>query len=449
MSKKKWGLLLLAALLIFGYIKLFYKTYSEKTVAKNADCIVSIDVKRVTNTLIWNFITTPSQWKEISLSSKKTKEISWKDMVEIPDYIFLFHCSKQPANIWYSLFTINDSAKFEKGMIQFGFEKNGDNTYFHKVFGLYAVKKDDKVLLAIASEQNKNFVDEIATELFTKKSFIAKAELSRAISTASHASVYLPPNFLSQKETIVSVNFDKHQIQIKASLFPEKNINFIETKFSYSPKALLSMGFTQPGEGFYQLLNNTFKEKVSTAVNFNIDSLLLPGNKQYLLTINDFKNRVDTAITYTYDDEFNKVEVKSINQVQEPSLDFKVDGKNPGAFYDYLLNSGKLEVTDTGALFLPMPFVKTYCIKKNTNQLLFTSFNYTSSPVKDSVNAVFFLKLHISNIPQNLQNYFPDVIKKSISNLDELQIEADNYAGQLEIKCVINKKKNDLPLFKF
>ena len=64
MNKKRWALLVLAAILIFGYYKLFYKTYSEKAVAQNADCVVAIDVKRITNTLMWHFITTPSQWKK-------------------------------------------------------------------------------------------------------------------------------------------------------------------------------------------------------------------------------------------------------------------------------------------------------------------------------------------------------------------------------------------------
>ncbi|MBL0144596.1 MAG: hypothetical protein IPP48_01350 [Chitinophagaceae bacterium] len=32
----------------FGYFKLFYKTYNVSAVAKNADAIVALDVKRIT-----------------------------------------------------------------------------------------------------------------------------------------------------------------------------------------------------------------------------------------------------------------------------------------------------------------------------------------------------------------------------------------------------------------
>ena len=85
MSKKKWALVLLAGLLVFGYIKLFYKTYSETSIAKSADCIVVVDVKRIINTVIWNYITTPSQWKIGKLFSKKSDEISLKDMFVLPD----------------------------------------------------------------------------------------------------------------------------------------------------------------------------------------------------------------------------------------------------------------------------------------------------------------------------------------------------------------------------
>ena len=151
---------MLAALFIFGYIKLFYKTYSEKAVAQSADCVVAIDVKRITNTLIWGFITTPSQWKKLSLSHKKSKKISWDDMVELPNYILAFHAHNQPASIWYSLFTIKDKTDFEKGMSQFGFEKNAEGTYLQKANGLYLSIYNDKVLLAKATEQDKNYISD-------------------------------------------------------------------------------------------------------------------------------------------------------------------------------------------------------------------------------------------------------------------------------------------------
>ena len=89
MSKKKWLLLLLCILLVFGYIKLFYKTYNENTIPKTADCIIAIDVKRITNTILWNIITTPSQWK-LGGVFFGDKEGRWRDMITIPDYIFLF-----------------------------------------------------------------------------------------------------------------------------------------------------------------------------------------------------------------------------------------------------------------------------------------------------------------------------------------------------------------------
>src|SRR5437868_1319253 len=115
MSKKKWVLLVILAVLAFGYIKLFYKTYTVQAVAKSADCILVLDVKRITNTIIWQFITTPGQWKASSGSSKSKPGVNWKDMVELPDYVMPFHVKDQPVNTWYLVLTVKDENNFNTG----------------------------------------------------------------------------------------------------------------------------------------------------------------------------------------------------------------------------------------------------------------------------------------------------------------------------------------------
>ena len=308
MNKKKWGLLLLAALLIFGYYKLFYKTYSENAVAQSADCIVAVDVKRITNTVIWNFLTTPSQWKGISFSSKKDSAISWKDMVELPDYLLAFHARNQPANTWHMLLTIKDKVTFEEGVAQFNFQKLMPDKYVNNEAGIQLLVYDNKVLITTASDTLNQYTAPVIEELFTKKLFVAKENLEKVIDLKSHVGLYFTPFGGLPTGAILAANFDKEKINIDGECSPAAQYSFEEYDFSFAENALLNTGFTQPSPAIYNLLDAAAKDKISKSINLNVDSLLAPGNVAYHLNLIDIKKRIDSAVSYTYDDEFNQVE---------------------------------------------------------------------------------------------------------------------------------------------
>ncbi|HMI79277.1 MAG TPA: hypothetical protein VK484_10820, partial [Ferruginibacter sp.] len=294
MNKKKWALLVLAAILIFGYIKLFYKTYSEDAVARTADCIIVLDVKRITNTLIWQYITTPSQWKGGRLFPKKSDQVSWKDMFVLPDYIFAFHTKNQPANAWYTLLTIKDKTDFDKGLVQFRFEKINDREYVNKNYSVRFLIHDNKVLVANAAVSDTGYMAAVANELFTNKAYIPKAILSKAVGAKSHLAFYIAPNSFLQKEAVIAANFDKKKIELKGMITPAMQYVFTENNFQYSSGSLCSSGFTQPSPAVYDLLGKSYKEKISTALNINIDSLLQQSNKNYSLNLAAIKLRADS-----------------------------------------------------------------------------------------------------------------------------------------------------------
>jgi sporulation protein YlmC with PRC-barrel domain len=181
MSKKKWMLAILLVLAIFGWYKLFYKTYNVNAVAQNADAIVAIDVKRITNTVIWQFITTPSQWKISSGSSKKETTINWKDVIEIPDYILAFHVKNQPNNVWHTKLTIKSGAKLDRALSQYNFKAIGNNEYINEELGVYIFYTNNQILVSSLTAENKAYAKEVVDELFTQKKFIAKEKLNTLI----------------------------------------------------------------------------------------------------------------------------------------------------------------------------------------------------------------------------------------------------------------------------
>ncbi|MEP7238328.1 MAG: hypothetical protein ABI685_10700 [Ferruginibacter sp.] len=449
MNKKKWALLLLAAILIFGYIKLFYKTYSETYVAKSADCIIVLDVKRITNTLIWNYITTPSQWKPGKLFSKKSNEVSWKDMFVLPDYVFAFHANNQPANAWYMLLTIKDKKDFEKGLLQFQFEKINDREQVSKVYGLRFYVQDDKVLIANAAVADTAYMAAVADELFIQKAYIPKTILAKAIDAKSHLAVYIAANNFLQKEAVIAANFNKQKIEVEGIITPGAAYNFTETNFQYSSASLSAAGFTQSLPNMLNQLSYSYKEKISATLNVPADSLFRQNNKSYSLDLTAITQRNDSAISYTYDEEFNKVEKVVVNNIQEPAFNFMITGDSVSSIYRYLQRNNKIEKTAAGDLFTPMPLVRSYCSIKNEKQLNITAFNYTPATEDIDVNAVFFLNLNLAKIPANLQKYLPTGLMKAVSNIATVKLSATKNNDQVLFSAVFEKMKNDLSILNF
>lgn len=450
MNKKKWLLLILCVILIFGYIKLFYKTYNENVIPQSADYIIAIDVKRITNTILWNIITTPSQWKlgGIFLGGGGKHEVSWRDMVKIPDYIFIFHCKNQPMNAWYTVLEIKNEKDFTEGLQHYHFEALHNNEYISEESGLHIFRNADRVLVANAMVEDKKYPAQVANELFEQRAYVDKQTLAKTIDAQSHIATYIASNGFLNQEAIMTANFDKQKIEINSTLIPNKQYVFTENNFSYIDNALCSIGFTQPSPAVYNMLDTNSKSSISKGLSMNIDSLLLPNNQWYSIDIAGMKSRNDSAITYTYDSNFNKTEKVVVNNVQEPAFHFTIAGDSITNIYNYWQHSNKLEQTNAGQLFVPMPFTKSYCSYKQ-NELNITSANYSSVTTDKNIKCIFFIHISFSAIPKLLLNYFPDDITKAISNIESLQVVAKKNQGQIDLNIDINKKKNDLPILAF
>ncbi len=445
MNKKKWALLILLSLLLSGYFKLFYKTYSKTVVPASADCVIALDVKKVTNTVIWDIITSPSKWKFSSSKKEEKDKVGFDDMVKIPDYVFAFHSSGQSWNAWYTVLEINDREDFNKGLQQYQFEKSGTNSYFSRELQLAFIEDANRVLVSHAAGANNSALQAVATELFTQKIYISKERLKKNIDAASHLSVQVNRNSFFTDDQLITANFDNTKIWIDAIVKPMKDEQFASATFLYNDSSLCNLAFTSLPAN---LIPDSISSSISRALNVNIDSLLLPTNKTYQLTVESIRSRIDSAISYTYDDNFNPVEKVVVNKVEEPAFDFVINGPNADGIYQYLNGNGKLEKTAAGDWFTPMPFVKSYCSTTHS-QLKITAANYPSVAMKQHMNAIFFSKLLFTKIPAALWKYSPDELQKALSNMASLEIVATNEKEAIHIHGVLNKNKNDLGLIEW
>lgn len=370
-------------------------------------------------------------------------------MVSLPDYVFGFHVKNHPVSNWFVLLNIKNQKDFEAGLKQFAFERINNQEYASAEKGIYLFVQDDKLLAGKAPVADSNRVRRVAKELFTDRTFMPEAELEKAIAAKSHLAVYLSPGDFLKEPAVITAGFNKTEIRISGSLSPQRQYAFSEEKFTYDKQSVFAAGFCQPPPALYNLLPVAGKEKLSKAINLQVDSVMLPGNTSYSLQLQELKEKMDTAITYTYDEEFNKVENLTINKIQEPSFLFFIKGNDINPLYRYLQQNNKLEQSASGAVFLPMPLVKTYCSRQADSLLVLTAYNFAAGTASEKKQAVFFFHSAPEKIPAAQWRFFPGTITSALSNMAEIELTAVKNGEQILITGTCTKKKNNRPLAGF
>lgn len=449
MNKKKWALLIISCLVCMACFKLYYKKLQKNIVPASADYIAIIDVKRVINTILWQIISTPSKWKVGNVfSSKDTTTVDWKDMVEIPDYVQVFHSKNQPTNIWYTVLAIKDTADFNAGLKAYDFSTLANTEFENGVIGLHISVVDDFVLLSNAVLQDSTYHNAIKSELFKQKKYTSSQLIHNMLAAKSHVALGIAANTYLQSVPIFTANFTNDEIKIKGQILPKAIHQFSNEKITYCDSSLCTIAYSQALLNEICNSNIDAIQTISTALNVQADSFFLPTNKQYKIDVASFLPRIDSAISYTYDNNFNPTEKVITNQVIEPAYQFTALGNGITNMFTYLQKSKKLEVTNTGNLFTAVPFVKSYCtVNKNYNSLYITANNYKPTVANKYIDAIAFVQLWVNKIPESLIKYLPTDVAAFMANVKAIQIKMYKNANAITVEGTLYKKNINLPFY--
>jgi hypothetical protein len=448
MRKKTWLLLILVAAFLLGYYKLFYSSMPTNVVPNNTDIIFSIDVKKNIRTAIWHYLKNPSKWS-ISSSKDTTDKVSIKDMFTLPDFALAFHVKNEPLKNWYSILSINEEEVFYKGLKQFGFEKFKQNVYINTNLHIALQINQDKVLVGTNIDDSCTALNNVAQNLFTEKSFLNTTTLNKIKQANNHATLFMAANNFLQEEAIIKLNYTETNLNITGDLLPNKVFKFYENNFKFNNKSLLSMGFTQPCDTLLNMISVTDKEKFIQKVGINVDSLFTKSNKYYQLDFQNIVARKDSAISYTFDDDFNKVEQVVVNNVEEPSFRFMVNGDSVNNIFSHWAKSKLVTISDTGNLFTAMPFVKSYCTLPKANELYITSKNFSNTNTSKSIDAVFFWEIFFNAIPESTKKYFPNQLLDVANRLESMELSVKKNNDKLSFVLLVQKNDKADSLFPF
>ena len=438
MKKRYWLLLLLLALCIFGYVKLFYSSINNAAVPSNADMVATIDVKKVIRTVVWDIVTHTSKWKIKSSSTEATDAVDLKDVFVLPDYAQAFHIKGEPTNKWYTVLQIADEDLFTKALKQYGFTTLYTNQYTSTGKNLGIVKNGNNIIVSNYALDSANNLNALL-ETFAKNSFLATEKSNQITAANSHFTIFIAADNFLQKDAIVKANITNDNILIDGELNPKAAFSFVENDFVFDNNAMLGLGFTQPTKAVYDLISRNDKINISNAIGVNTDTLFIPSNKYYQLQVDGIVPRIDSAISYTYDDDFNAIQKVVVNNVDEPMYNFIVSGDSVQNIYNNWANNKTIVTDSNGNLFRPMPLVKSYCVVKEKNTLEIAPKNFTKTATNENIKAVFFANILMEKIGDKYLKYFSDEVKNIVQKVSKLNFTCNTNTNKLVLKGNLQK----------
>ena len=443
MRKKKVWIVLALVGLCYLYFTLFYKTINSRAVPASTDALITIDVKKITNTILWQIITSPSQWK-ISNPFKKdtTQKINIKSVLTIPDYIFAFHLQNQSSLYWYVQLPIKKTTLLAPLLAQYNFVKYTHNQYVNRALGIRIIDTINTVLITTNIDNDSSLA--VATnELYTQKTFANNIYINKCIDANSHLAAVVSNTNILENDAIIKATIAKNELIIEACIQPQAKFDFKEMGFTIPANPMAIFACTQPTAEVSNWLNGA-KQKFTVLLGIEADSLFANTNTQYQLVLTDMVQRQDSAITYSYDDNFNKVQKVITNKVTEPNFCIQMKGTNMVSIFTYLQKKEIIMPEAEGNLFTSIPFAKSYITY--TDSTLLIQPNYYKATLPDtSLPAIAYAKLNVEKAWPYLSPYLPTM--PFINKIGMVSLLAKKQGKQIKVRLQINKNSAHYSLF--
>ena len=110
-----------------------------------------------------------------------------------------------------------------------------------------------------------------------------------------------------------------------------------------------------------------------------------------------------------------------LNNVEEPAYKISVFGDSVSKIYENWFLNNKIEKTNKGDLFTPLPFAKSYCNNSKPNELTIATENYLASSTSKNIESVFYFNLLVKNIPASLFKYLPTNMSNVLGKFKNLE----------------------------
>ncbi len=412
----------LLVLLLFCTVYLQIRQYNsyKNTIHKQANAIIKINTDKIIRSLTVDFLTNPKDW----LKPKKKELPKIKNGINIPANIFIYNVSHKLYDTFFCTLELSDSLLFKNFIskklgIQ-SFKKINSST-------VIGVTKSGKItvaytadVMAIAFSAKKEKVTDILMEILNGKNMLSDTDqrIGKLKESNDHIT-YI------QNHSYGGLNFTDGEVLLNASIASPAGFIAAEavqhSQFPKESSIKMWMGANFKPNGKSPIFN-------INEYTFHLDSLLgyYKGYTEAVLV--GSVTQQDSVITYEYNDDFEKVEKKTVASKQVPGMyfSFKSDAT---ALSNYLQNQEAIQ--PNGLINKNLFPLYTLHASVDSDYLQVSTAKVSSlSTKKEHSDFFFFLSVDFNRLKKEKQ--FP-ILNTYIQKLSSLELKAQKKKKMIHL----------------
>ncbi|NRD22258.1 hypothetical protein HNV10_03335 [Winogradskyella litoriviva] len=443
------SILVLVLIGYFGYTHFKKTSVLLNVIHKDAESVIKVGVHDIKKTLLLDVLSSPSYyWKNSKLYKDSKKDDSKEDDdigVDFKPYTMAFYSIKNIDNTLFTTFKINDSEAFEKYIKKYAQKKsslitNNEIGYKNLVLEksqLILAWNSEKIALALTLDASLEKLKVVFEDVLLKNQLISDKnhKIIKQLSTSNDHIVYL------KNESIIRLNFKDKEAIIDGNIFTQKADAYkMSTTYNGLPEASFQFYFDgnfnsiEHKTAFTQRLENlSFFSKN----NIEATQLINKTNGFLSIGIKGTTMQSDTIVGYEYNDNFEKVAVKKLQEKEVPKISINLGVNKNESLNMYLQNQGAIK----NDVLLSIPYY-TFYTNENGN-------NLSLSTAKEDMNTEEINSSSFFNLDVNFNRLQKDIsiprANEVFGLLETLNLRANQLKGTNQIKiegCLIGKSED-------
>ncbi|KRT16026.1 hypothetical protein ASU31_11010 [Pedobacter ginsenosidimutans] len=403
---------ILLLLCYFGFFKYRQIQANNISIPDSTNALLKINVDELYKTIAVSYIKHPSQYSGADKKGIKEKVDDLNTGLKIPANIYIYSLKGKAKTTFFSTFEIADTLAF--------------NRFIQKKSALPLIKKDrnffqskdstfcvlfNKTTVALAYTPQKEQLKTVLQAILDKKNMVklGDSQFNRLANLSDHISFQNTESFSKINFTDGKINFSNefiNQMIVPAAKPQHRTLN---------PESTIGMW-----------LNAKFKSELPKKNQTETPSLLSKGSffrfyKDYV----DFEwtntiTQVDTVVGYEYNDDFERVEKKVLQDRKIPFISMNLTA-NDREVSDYLKSLGALDQS-TGKISSSMiPLYQVY-FKGSSGNIQLSTVKSTKPDLKrTSSDDFFYFKVDFKKLIK--QTPMP-LIADKLGTFSQLEIKA-------------------------
>lgn len=393
-----WGLM---ALLVMGLVAYWWRYgRTEKARIKipvRANALINIDLRKMERAVFWDAIYHPfAYWDDASddddddddtpsMGISYPKRITFFMMEGADDAFF-----SQPIAI-----KSKDFQEYVDTLVRRDeWELLGQNFVFDTQKQLFYLWDASRVGVAFAKRAQADFVQTTLGDLLKEQDGdILSDDLSEKINQGEHHFVvWRKQSEWTQNEPMVLYgDFKKGSVEIQGEVPFRYSFVTKNDCLANAPTDVLGLSLNLEADKNQFEFSDSFRKNFQQWTHLELDSFLLYSAGSMSLRVPKIVTKVDSMITYEYDDDFNKIEKVTTQELVAPEILARIKSTEDSLLYNYFRRRGVVKKIAGQSRFVGFPMVEMKAVAQ-AQQLLLTSGSIAEKMTIDTN----FLTLNIS-----------------------------------------------------